>query len=374
LLRILSFSRRLRIFFWARQKLPAGIREMEEKGMFRMSWRDNTKRGAGGFPACLCLVFCAIVLVFSPAYSLSASQGPMEIKDFSGKTVSFAKAPERIISTAPGITECLFSLGLGDRIVAVTRNCNYPPEAQSLPRIGDLQLNIEKIIELKPDLIVTDVSLHLEQMKRLEALGFRVFAIDCSTMAKFGESLKLLGKATAREERAHLLVGDMNERAGRITRRLGPSSYSARITVFIEIWDKPLMTAGCGTFFDDLISLAGGMNAFGDTHTSYPRINIESLIERDPGVIILTTSKRDDVMKRSSWKDISAIRSGRVHEINPDIIARPTVRMLEALELMALWLHPEIRSKETDVLATKSPGPLKGKALSRKEDPHDRWR
>jgi iron complex transport system substrate-binding protein len=353
MLMILSFSRRLRIFFW---------------GNLRMRHNEQKKGILSGAGA-LCLLVGAFIILASPSWSSAFSSDSIRIKDFSGKSVIIQRSPGRIISTAPGITECLFSLGLEERIVAVTNNCNYPPEARSLPRIGDLQLNVEKIVELRPDLIITDVTLHLEQVRRLEGLGFKVLAIDCSTIAKFRLSLAMLGKATAREEKAELLLADLDERIEKITKRLCPSETRADTTVFIEIWDKPLMTAGSKTFFDDLIRLAGGSNTFADTSTSYPRINIESLIRKDPQVIILTTSKREEVVSRSCWKDISAVREGRIHEINPDIIARPTLRMLEALELMALWLHPEIRSTKLDVLAMKSPGPARETPISTRGAP-----
>ncbi len=101
------------------------------------------------------------------------------------------------------------------------------------------------------------------------------------------------------------------------------------------------MTAGPRTFFNDLIALSGGENVFADARSDYPKVNIESLIQREPQIIILTTSRKADVMKRTSWSRIEAVQKGKVYEINPDIISRPTLRMLEALETLARWIHPE---------------------------------
>lgn len=291
--------------------------------------------------------------------SLQAGADPVKLEDSMGKPIVLESPPSRILSTAPSITEILFSLGLGEKVVGVTNNCNYPPEAGSLPKIGDIHLDMEKIIELKPDLVIVEESLKLEAAASIEKFGFPILTIDCRDMEHFKKSLLILGQALGAKDIAVSLVTDMEDRVAHVKERLPVDG--GKVPVFVEIWDKPIITAGGGTFFDDLIGLAGGENIFGGTTSGYPRISLESLIKLDPQVIILTTSKRDEVMTRTAWKGISAVKSGRVYDINPDIIARPTLRMVEAIEIMALWLHPGIRMKDMNFGCGKTYGPAIGK-------------
>ena len=307
----------------------------------------------------VCAGWCALVLCLTlggPATGENA--GSYEVQDITGKAYHFESPPGRIISTAPSITEILFSLELDDRIKGVTDNCNYPPAARELPRIGDINPAIEKIVSLRPDLIVADRNLELTSLSALEKLGFKVFTIDCRNIQSFTQSLLLLGKVNRKEGQASLLVQDMQERIGKIQERIRADRHD--VTVFVEIWDKPIITAGSQTLFDDLIHLAGGVNIFADSTTGYPEVSLETLILRDPQVIVLTTSKKEDVVRRSAWKGLSAVKSGRIYDIDPDIIARPTLRMVEALEILAIWLHPGIRAKSVNFAGRKHYGPPKG--------------
>jgi len=295
---------------------------------------------------CLMVVLAAFILScigFPGPCSLRAATAPGigTITDMTGRKVAVPSKPRRIVSTSPGITEILFSLGLKGRIAGVTTNCNYPPEAKNLPKIGSMHPGIERIAQLSPDLIVADRSLKIDAVAKLEKMAFPVFIVDCSTLEQFKKSLAILGKATGTEKKGKKLRKTLEERIAQVEGRLGNPSPPKRIRVFVEIWDRPLMTAGSHTFFNDLIELAGGENIFADSRSDYPKVNIESLIQRAPQVIILTTSKKADVMKRTSWSRIEAVRKGQVYEINPDILSRPTLRMIDALETMARWLHPE---------------------------------
>jgi len=310
------------------------------------------------------LALILFMLLYAAPIFPQPEDGAYTVKDSTGRSICFSSPPCRIISTGPGVTEILFSLGAGPEVVAVTSNCNYPPEARKRVSVGDMLLDTEKIISLKPDLIVTDANLRMEQMKRLESMGLPIFSINCADVAGLRDSLLRLGRALKREKRAEEICSEIETRIDRIKRRIASASSSKEVTVFVEIWDKPLMTAGKKTFFNDLIVMAGGVNTFADSRTDYPTISVENLIERNPEVVILTTSSRERVLGNPVYRGLRAVKSSRIHAINPDIIARPTPRMVEALELLALWLHPEIRSITPNCACLKYPGPPKTPSVS----------
>lgn len=313
-----------------------------------------------------CAAVLLLLLSATPLFS-QPEKSSYSVKDSTGKQLSFSSPPQRIISTSPGITEMLFSLGAGPEVIAVTNNCNYPPEASKKISVGDMLLDTEKIIALTPDLIIVDANLRMEQMRKFESIGLPVFSINCSGVATLKESIRQLGKALKKEKRAVELCTEIDTRIAKIRNRVATAASSGSVTVFVEIWDKPLMTAGKNTFFNELIEIAGGLNTFADSKTAFPTISVENLIEKNPEVIILTTSSRDGVLNNSIYKGIRAVKSSRVHAINPDIIARPTPRMVEALELLALWLHPEIRSITPNCACLKRPGPPKVPSVSTNE-------
>lgn len=238
-------------------------------------------------------------------------------------------APERIVSLAPSITENLFALGVGDRVVGVTSWCDYPEEARQRTVIGDaINLNIELLLSLEPDLIVGDSTLVQSHLERLEALGLSTFIIGPSTIAEVEKSLIDLGEAVGAKERGEELALAMQTRLEELTKR---AQRPERVRVFLEIWNEPLMTVGPGSFMDELIVLAGGENIAGDSPTPWPVFSEELVIERDPEVVILTSFNLEEALSRSAWQVTTAMQNGDVYEVNPDLYSRTTPRLLDAL-------------------------------------------
>lgn len=267
---------------------------------------------------------------------------PLSIKDGCGNLVRLAHAPRRILSLVPSITEVIFSLGLGDRVVGVTSNCNYPVEARSKPKVGDIHLNLEAIISLKPDLIIAEATLKQEGVNRLRSMLYPILEIKSGDLADFRESFLLVGRATGTHGKASSLLQALDRRMQRVTSRVR-SLGERRPRVFVEIWDRPLMTASGQTFIAELLDLAGGENIATDLSGDYPVIGTEMVIVRNPEVIVLTTSRREDIMQKAAWQKVDAVKNGRVYNINPDLLVRPTLRMAEALESLAAWFYPEIK-------------------------------
>lgn len=244
-------------------------------------------------------------------------------------------APQRIISLAPSITENLFALGVGDRVVGVTSWCDYPEEARSRTIIGDaMNLNIEVLLSLEPDLVVGDSTLVQSHLEVLQGLGIPTFIVGPTTVAEVVASLIDLGEAVGEKARGEELAKAMESRLDSLVagaRRIN------KTRVFIEIWNEPLMTAGPGSFMDELIVLAGGENIAGDAPNPWPVFSEELVIERDPEVVILTSYNLEEALSRPAWQVTSAFKNDFVFEVNPDLYSRSTARLLDALaDLIAI--------------------------------------
>lgn len=239
-------------------------------------------------------------------------------------------APGKIVSLVPSLTESLFALGVGDRVVGVTSWCDYPTEAQTRTIIGDaMNLNIELLLSLEPDLVVGDYSLVQSHLERLDELGIPFVDISPTTINEVSQSFITLGEAVDAKAKGEELNRAMQTRLANLTENINRSS---KPRVFIEVWNEPLMTAGPGSFMDELIVLAGGENIAGDAPNPWPTFSEELVIERDPEVVILTNYNLDEALGRTTWQETSAFKEGRVYEVNPDLYSRTTERMLDALE------------------------------------------
>lgn len=294
------------------------------------------------------VVLAVLVVVGLLAWGLDLPQKlgthgekPVTVIDDLGREVILRQTPAKIVSIAPSNTEILFALGLGDKVVGVTDSCDYPEAAKSKPKVGSVELDYEKIVEIAPDLVVAVGSLQRQAIDRLSELGICVLAVDPKTVDGVLHAITLTGKATGAEDRAATLVAELSRRIEAVTAKVSSIGASARPRVFVEIWNEPLMTAGPGTFVDELISAAGGENIAHDARGEWPQFSAEAVIERDPEVVILTGFNKAEALARPAWQGISAYRSGRVHELHPDLLVRPGPRLVQGLEELAKLLHPE---------------------------------
>lgn len=274
---------------------------------------------------------------------------PVTVTDALGRRVTLEAPPRRIVSTAPSNTEMLFAIGAGDRVVGVTRFDNYPPEVQELPQVGGFSpdtISVEAIVGLRPDLVLITGGIQAPLAEALEAAGLRVLALYARTLEDVFQNLLLLGDLTGQREEAVRLVARLTERVTRVTERVADIPEEERPTVFYEVWDEPLITAGARSFIGQLIELAGGRNLFGDLDEAFPIVSAEEVIARNPDVILgpdthaekLTPSA---IAGRPGWDGIRAVREGRIHLIQGDIVSRPGPRLVDALEEIARLLHPD---------------------------------
>ncbi len=257
------------------------------------------------------------------------------------------EAPKRIISLAPSNTEILFTLGLDEKIVGVTEFCNYPEKAKEKETIGDFfNPNIEAIIDKEPDLVVATGGIQENLAIRLEALGTNIIVIDPKTVNEVIESIELIGEITGAKEEAEKIVTDMRQDLELVQGKVEGIPEDERPLVFFEIWWDPsyFMTVGPNTLINELLQLAGGQNVAGDAVDEYPIFSLETLLDRDPEVIILayhSTAGPKLPGERDTWQTISAVKSGRIHRVSDeDMVMQPVPRITQALKELVEFIHP----------------------------------
>ncbi len=274
---------------------------------------------------------------------------PLTITDDLGRDVPIPKELNRIISLSPSNTEILFALGLGNKVVGVTRYCNYPPEAQEREEIGGfVSVNIEKVVSLKPDLVLADSRLQRSVVEELEKLGLSVVALGSDDVDEILEDIELIGKITGREEIAQELTANMRNRIKAITDNTKDiKEDQLPKTLFIHELD-PLRVSGPESLAHILIQLAGGHNIAADAEAKSVLYSLELLIEQDPDVIIFNKQMGTieitvhDLKGQPGWDVISAVKNDRIYGIDGDIISRKGPRIVDGLEEMARCIHPEL--------------------------------
>jgi iron complex transport system substrate-binding protein len=280
-------------------------------------------------------------LIWAP-HAYSSSQ---RFKDEVGRKVTVPFPPKKIISLAPNVTEILFSLGLDQEIVGVSIHCNFPEKVQSKVRVGSyISLDFEKIVSLKPDLIIaTGAGNTRDMVDRLERLGFPTYVIFPKNVEDVTRSVGHLSQLVGREKEGAEIIQEMKRRRERV---VALTLGLPRPRVFLQIGEAPIVTVGKNSFADDLIRLAGGDNVAGNEKEMYPRFGMEEILKRSPEVILISSmNPRGNYQKVlqewSRWKTIPAVKNGQIYLIDSDLIDRPSPRIIEGLEEMARVLHPE---------------------------------
>lgn len=295
--------------------------------------------GRGGGEICnFFLRFLLFLFIGSNSYGATFT-------DEVGRKVEVKGPPQRIISLAPSVTEILFALGLGDKVVGVSSYCYYPPEALKKEKVGGyITPSLEKIIALRPDFVIGTADGDLKTfVSKLASLGIPVYITNPRSLPGIMTSIENIGEAAFSQLAAKRLAASMKERIQTIQEKV---QGRPRVRVLHIMAIDPLISAGKGTFVDDLIHIAGGTNIAASSRLRYPRYSMEEVIAKDPQVILLSSMKSRDPLEEQKqwwnrWKEISAVRFGRIQVIDADLIHRPSPRIVEGLEEMARAIHPE---------------------------------
>jgi iron complex transport system substrate-binding protein len=266
-------------------------------------------------------------------------------KDALGRNVVIQEPPKRIIPLAPNLTEILYALGLGDRVVGVTNHCDFPPEASLKPKVGSyINLNVEEIISLSPDLVIGTVDGNERIiLDLLEQAKVKVFFVNPRTVRQVIDTIVTLGRLCGAPEHAQALSRKLTKRMNYVVER---TRSRKKPLVFLQIQIQPIMTVNKNTVHDDLIRLAGGRNMAAEDPVTYPRISMEEVIQRRPEVILISSMERGGRFEKArqdwmKWTSIPAVQNKRVYLIDSDLIDRASPRLIDGLEIMARDIHPE---------------------------------
>jgi len=255
----------------------------------------------------------------------------------------------RIVSMAPNLTEILFALGLDEKIVAVSNDSDYPPETADRSKVGTFwQPNIEAVIAAKPDLVITlGFSQQRNLAQRLKRIGYNSLALNIEKVSELFEAIERIGAATGRRYEANELVGNIRKKLDNLSALVGTND---RVKVLWIVQSEPLRVAGRDTFVNEMIELAGGENAIGQTVHKYPPIGGEQVIACGADVIIEPAMEQEDLAGQqdkalqywSKFKNVPAVRDRRVYVIDGDTVSRLGPRLYEGVETIAKCLRPEL--------------------------------
>ena len=292
----------------------------------------------------ICIAACMVAALSLPSVAFAKVY-----VDEAGRRVDIPASPQRIVSLAPSITETLYALGLDRKIVGVTTLSTYPEDARSKPRVGTfINISLERVVSLSPDLVIgTADGNRTGTVEQLERVGIPVYIVNPRSCEDIFRMTLNIGGITGRVNQAEAVVADLRRRIDRVASLLKGMPAPS---VFFQIGINPIITVGKDTLHNELIRRAGGVNVYEDASARYPRCGIEDIIVRRPDIIIISSMKRggDFLNVRDGWKKwetLPAVRDGRIHIIDADIVDHASPRIVDGLEKMARIIHPDVSWK-----------------------------
>jgi iron complex transport system substrate-binding protein len=267
----------------------------------------------------------------SGASASTAAAFPVTVADFQDKPVTISRRPDRIVSIGPSNTEFLFALGAGDRVVGVDDFSDEPAEAKAKEKVGGVKPNVEKIVSLRPDVVIS-VKISDGSLERLMAQGIVVLVVNPQSAADVARTAILVGRSIGAD-------GDALARAIQsgvdVVRLRAASPRKKRVYHEIDASDpNKLYSVGPGSFIDDLIAIAGGTNIAAATASQYPQLSPEEIVRADPEVIVFASFgvTAEQVAARPGWSAISAVRNKRIVRVEGSLLSRPGPRLAAAAE------------------------------------------
>ena len=279
-----------------------------------------------------------------PSASTAAVTFPTTVTDFQNRSVTVPRRPERIVSIGPSITEFLFALGAGPRVVGADDFSDEPAAAKQLEKVGGIKVNFEKVVSLKPDLVLT-VKFSDGTIEKLAGAGLLVLVVDPQTTVDVARTAILVGRAVGSD--GETMARDIQKRVDDVRSKTSSAGSKPRVYHEIDASDPTkIFTVGPGSYIHDLIEIAGGQNIAARATSAYPQLSAEEILRGDPEIIVLAaaeySAKPDQVAARSGWAAINAVKNNRIVSIAPNLINRPGPRVGEAAEAYARLVHPEL--------------------------------
>ena len=302
-------------------------------------------RSAGALQIFVALL--ATLVTFGCSYhsnqNSASSIDTHEVTDEAGRRVTLPVKIDRIVSLAPNLTEIVYAVGAGDRLVGRTSYCDYPPPAKSVTEVGDtLHPSVERIIALKPQVVLVSTASQLENFTRqLDEQKIAVYVTNPQSLDQVFASIEKLGNLFGKSDVGAKLLDDLRRRAKTVESATAPLKP---VRVFYQVSDQPLYTIGRDAYLTDLIKRAGGISVTADVPTAFPRFSDEAALASKPDAIILPTGGsmgNANATVAPALKNSPAVHDHRVYKINDDLLSRPGPRLVDGLEQLAKTLHPE---------------------------------
>ncbi|HOW07058.1 MAG TPA: helical backbone metal receptor [Flexilinea sp.] len=303
------------------------------------------------------LFYCAVFLtmLFSIAMPVSAVQDTgvaekITVTDDLDRKITLELPLESVVSLAPSVTEIVCALDLCDELIGVDVASNYPDEVtkKAIVTNYDMSINKELILSLDPELVIISELTAIDQVKQLEDMGLTIYYLkNPKTLEDLDSYFMKVGEVTGHEEQAEELITEMKNRIAVVDETIAKATTHPLVFYELDATDisKP-WTASSGTFIDELITRAGGKNVAADLKGEWVQISLEALIRSNPEIIILGDSNYgitpESVIERPGWDVLSAVKNKKIYPINSDIGSRPSPRLVDALEILAGYIHPEL--------------------------------
>lgn len=270
----------------------------------------------------------------------------LEITDLKGRKVILDKIPERIVSLSPGNTEILFAVGAGDKVVGITSFCDYPAETKDVNKIGTFEgPNLELIQKANPDVVLAGGYIQEDLITSLEQLNIPVISTEATDFNSIFDSIALIGKLSGNEQKAEEVVKGMKDKIAEIQDKVKDQTPKS---AFYVVWTDPLTTAGSGTFINDVIKTAGGINT-AEKVEFWAKYSAEELVKDNPEYLLSAFHSTNegitaDFFKQSPvFKNLDSVKNGKVHLMSDDnVVSRPGPRIVQAIEEVAKVLHGDI--------------------------------
>ncbi len=276
-----------------------------------------------------------------PAYSQGVS-----VVDDTGTKVAFDQPVKRIISLAPHTTEMLFSVGAGEQVVGAVEYSDYPEAAKKIPRVGGYsQFDMEAIVAMQPDLVVAwNNGNPAPAIEKIKSLGLPLYLSEPKSFEGVASNMERLAILTGHEEQGKSAAGAFREELARLKK-----TYAGQksVTVFYQIWNKPLMTINGDHLITKVMELCGGKNIFAELPVTAPQVDVEAVLLRNPQAIIasgMAANRPDWLDEWKNWPHLSAVQTNSIYTIHPDLIQRHSPRILQGAEHMCQHLA-EVRKK-----------------------------
>ncbi|WP_435163136.1 ABC transporter substrate-binding protein [Paenibacillus glycanilyticus] len=267
---------------------------------------------------------------------------PFKVTDATGTELTFEKAPAKVVSLAPSETEVLYAVGAGEEVAGVDSYSNYPEEAASKPKVGDMTTNIEAVAALNPDLVVASSTMNTDAVEQLRKLNITVLATDPKTYDETIAKIETIGKIMNKNTEAAQVATHMRDVKQQVTDAV---KDAPKKLVYLEF--SPGWTVGSGTFLDELLTIAGGTNV-GASQAGWYEVSAEEVVKQNPEIILYPDLGEDPnpivtgINSRPGWDAIDAVKNKQMFEVGNDETSRVGPRLADALLQVAKALHPDL--------------------------------